>query len=81
MVPLLVGFETQKTLDWKPTEGPAVEPFRAEMEFIRSNVREAEHRFLKRFTEGIVYTEGENMLIRLYWVAMMAQQLRRELGS
>jgi len=81
MVPLLAGFETHKTLNWTPIEGPAAEPFRAEMEFIRSNLREAEHRFLERFTKGIEHTEGENMLIRLYWVAKMAQQLRRELGS
>jgi len=81
LAPMLPGVQRRKELEWKPAKDVGREPFRAEMEFIRGNIREAEHRFVKRSTEASVSGEGENVLIRLNWVAEMAQQLLRELGS
>jgi len=61
--------------------GKDKERFRAEMDFIKDNIREAEYRFLKRYRQGQAVTEGENLLIRLDWVARMARQVRDELGG
>jgi hypothetical protein len=77
---MLEGMERQKALEWTADLAARSEPFKQEMDFIRYNIREAELRFQKR-TEGIVFTEGENILIRLDWVRRMAKHLRRDLGN
>ncbi len=79
MSPLLPGLEDRKTLEWTPSRKTADELYKEEMEFIRSNIREAENRFLARYSKSAAITEGENILIRLYWVEEMARQVRQGL--
>jgi len=81
LAPMLSGEQQRKDLGPITDSGKSKKSFEAEMDFIRNNIREAEHRFLKRYMEGVVLTEGENLLIRLDWVARMARQVRGELGG
>ena len=78
---LLSGEQQRKDLPPIQDSGKNKERFRAEMDFIKDNIREAEYRFQKRYMQGLALTEGENLLIRLDWVARVAHQVRDELGG
>lgn len=78
---LLRGEQQGKDLPPIPDSDRNKDRFRAEMNFIKDNIREAEYRFLKRYMQGLALTEGENLLIRLDWVARVAHQVRDALGG
>lgn len=78
---LLKGEQQRKDLPPIPDADKNKERFRAEMDFIKDNIREAEYRFQKRYMQGLALTEGENLLIRLDWVAKVAHQVKSELGG
>ena len=79
IMPLLRGFEDRKELDWSGSASEEGRPsFKSEMEFIRKYIREAEARFYGRRSQVVYYGE-ENILVCLYWVEQMAEQVRKDL--